>query len=226
MIGFWLCATKFSSFPELFVGLFPDISNQTAHRIKSFIMGLVRYGWLLARCNWILPPFPGLWMVEQYQLISRQTGNRIGFTLNGCVHYGTSQPIWLILGHASTRLPFPSVLLSEQYPHIFRQTAHGILCKFCVCIYCGTSQVWLTFADSPLSSWFSWILICRAFSANVWAKHAGDWPDNVWVHFLWTPHWPGRINFWYHIEAETKWPPFSRRHFQMHFLEWKCMNFD
>ena len=29
-----------------------------------------------------------------------------------------------------------------------------------------------------------------------------------------------------HIEAETKWPPFSRRHFQMHFLEWKCMNFD
>ena len=26
--------------------------------------------------------------------------------------------------------------------------------------------------------------------------------------------------------AETKWPPFSRRHFQVHFLEWKCMNFD
>ena len=25
--------------------------------------------------------------------------------------------------------------------------------------------------------------------------------------------------------AETKWPPFSRRHFQMHFLGWKCMNF-
>ena len=22
-----------------------------------------------------------------------------------------------------------------------------------------------------------------------------------------------------------KWPPFSRRHFQMHFLEWKCINF-
>ena len=27
------------------------------------------------------------------------------------------------------------------------------------------------------------------------------------------------------IEAETKWPPFSRRHFQIHFLQWKCMNF-
>ena len=28
-----------------------------------------------------------------------------------------------------------------------------------------------------------------------------------------------------HIEAQTKWPPFPRQHFQMHFLEWKCMNF-
>ena len=37
------------------------------------------------------------------------------------------------------------------------------------------------------------------------------------------------IAYWiqdYHIEAETKWTPFSRRHFQMDFLEWKCMNFD
>ena len=25
----------------------------------------------------------------------------------------------------------------------------------------------------------------------------------------------------YHIDAETKWPPFRRWHFQMHFLEWK-----
>ena len=29
-----------------------------------------------------------------------------------------------------------------------------------------------------------------------------------------------------HIEAETKWPTFSTRHFQMHFLVWKCMNLD
>ena len=28
-----------------------------------------------------------------------------------------------------------------------------------------------------------------------------------------------------HIEAETKWTPFRRRHFQMHFLEWKYVNF-
>ena len=26
--------------------------------------------------------------------------------------------------------------------------------------------------------------------------------------------------------GRDKWPPFPRRHFQMDFLEWKCMNFD
>ena len=40
-----------------------------------------------------------------------------------------------------------------------------------------------------------------------------------------------RGNWWYvfnwhqHIEAATKWPPFSIRHFQMHFREWKYWNF-
>ena len=29
-----------------------------------------------------------------------------------------------------------------------------------------------------------------------------------------------------HIEAETKWPPFCRQHFQWIFLNWTCMNFD
>ena len=28
------------------------------------------------------------------------------------------------------------------------------------------------------------------------------------------------------IEAETKWPPFCRRYFEMDFLEWNCMKFD
>ena len=28
-----------------------------------------------------------------------------------------------------------------------------------------------------------------------------------------------------HFKAETKWPPLSIRHFQTHFLEWKCRIF-
>ena len=34
------------------------------------------------------------------------------------------------------------------------------------------------------------------------------------------------IKVHYHIKAETKWPPFSRWHFQMHFLEWKLFYFE
>ena len=29
-----------------------------------------------------------------------------------------------------------------------------------------------------------------------------------------------------HIEAETRWRTFSRQRLQIHFLEWKCTNFD
>ena len=29
-----------------------------------------------------------------------------------------------------------------------------------------------------------------------------------------------------HIEAQTKWQSFRKRYFQMHFLKWKCLNFD
>ena len=29
-----------------------------------------------------------------------------------------------------------------------------------------------------------------------------------------------------HIGAETKWLPICKQHFQMHFPEWKCVNFD
>ena len=33
-------------------------------------------------------------------------------------------------------------------------------------------------------------------------------------------------SFIQNIEAETKWPPFYRRHIQMLFLEWEYMEFD
>ena len=46
----------------------------------------------------------------------------------------------------------------------------------------------------------------------------------------WFGQWMDYHPIWHkssteHIEAETKWPTFSGWHFQMHFLEWKCINF-
>ena len=37
-------------------------------------------------------------------------------------------------------------------------------------------------------------------------------------------HWNRRLRPW-HIDAETRWPTFRRRHFQINFRTWKCMNF-
>ena len=43
---------------------------------------------------------------------------------------------------------------------------------------------------------------------------------------VWTNVFEENLKFGPTSEAEAKWPPFSRQHFQMYFLKWKCMNFD
>ena len=45
--------------------------------------------------------------------------------------------------------------------------------------------------------------------------HEGEMWDIIHECNVWLTHW-----------SRDKWPPFRRRHFQMHFLEWKCLNFD
>ena len=44
----------------------------------------------------------------------------------------------------------------------------------------------------------------------------------VWDMALWAEDITVRLTHW----GREKWTPFSRRHFQMHFLEWKCLIFD
>ena len=43
----------------------------------------------------------------------------------------------------------------------------------------------------------------------------------VLVKMLWKPYGITRLQW-----LKTKWPPVFRRHFQLDFLEWKCLNFD
>ena len=52
-----------------------------------------------------------------------------------------------------------------------------------------------------------WMCFCHSFAAKPLSKDDSREPNE-------------------HIEAETRWPPFYRRYFQMYFLEWKFMNFD
>ena len=65
-------------------------------------------------------------------------------------------------------------------------------------------------------------------------NHLKQWLTAIWStsHEIWFVFW--RVLLWLNtecfqplnIEAETRWTTFSRRHFQMHFLEWNCLNFD
>ena len=57
-------------------------------------------------------------------------------------------------------------------------------------------------------------IICQNVSLTLFGLPQFTWTDVT------TRAWPD--GHW----GRDKWPPFSRRHFQMHFLEWKCINFD
>ena len=84
-------------------------------------------------------------------------------------------------------------------------------------------------------------------SRGRWVKSGHGWPPNrlAWAVGHASKNWttagktrskPWLLMTWLischgvwlcsHIEAETRWPPFPRQHFQMDFLEWKCMNCD
>ena len=58
-------------------------------------------------------------------------------------------------------------------------------------------------------------LLANGSAAFIWKLHCHWLRGLPERHITVLTHW-----------GQDKWPPFSRRHFQMHFLEWKCINFD
>ena len=81
------------------------------------------------------------------------------------------------------------------------------------------------------------MLLYRLWSAKLYTLEPGDISliyffssRNCYLPMWWQWWWLQSENLsyhrHYHIEAETKWPTFSRRHFQMHFLVWKFINLD
>ena len=84
-------------------------------------------------------------------------------------------------------------------------------------------------AANPLIEIYQWLIITELLQQG-FGSYGISWNNTPVILFLcW--HVEAWIKWHYicivkHIEAETKWPLFSRRHFQMYFHEWKCMNFD
>ena len=55
-------------------------------------------------------------------------------------------------------------------------------------------------------------------SRGIGSDFISEYPD-TWAIILLT------LSYRIHIEVETRWHHFGRRHFQKHFLVRKCMNF-
>ena len=70
---------------------------------------------------------------------------------------------------------------------------------------------------------------CRLFCLSIKVRYTTIWFNVASETDVW-PDWSNRQqrkgSRLYHISAETKWPPFSRRYFELDFLEWKRRNFD
>ena len=84
-------------------------------------------------------------------------------------------------------------------------------------------------AANPLIEIYQWLVIAELLQQG-FGSYGISW-NNTPVRLFLCWHVEAWIKWHYicivkHMEAETKWPLFSRRHFQIYFHEWKCMNFD
>ena len=85
------------------------------------------------------------------------------------------------------------------------------------------SSIFATSCDSP-AGWYISSQKIRNIFFDSWWPEPDDQQPLWWLDYL-------NIFCFQHIRVKLhwgrdKWPPISWRHFQMHFLEWKCMNFD
>ena len=91
-----------------------------------------------------------------------------------------------------------------------------------------------------------WCKVPHWWGSNHDFRCSSDNEDNRWMPYLTVESSPSDLGWWllnlclliFHYSpldridicithwGWDKWPPFARRHFQMHFLEWKYINFD
>ena len=71
---------------------------------------------------------------------------------------------------------------------------------------------WLCRINGYLSSTRKAFNYLHSLSVEKWLKM------QIWFCVSWNEFSMAWVN------SETKWPPFHRRFFQMHFLQWKCIN--
>ena len=151
-----------------------------------------------------------------------------------CPLFGTeplSQPI-LIYWELYPSKTFRSNFIENSNTFILGNAFEHDVCKMSAilfrpqCVKTGPHAIsWIWYAIIPYRSLLIRLqtrgLLLQMFeyvSFITWCKYTSLWQWNCNQSTN-----PGPI---LHIEAKTKWPLVSRRHFQIHFLGWKCMNSD
>ena len=140
-------------------------------------------------------PFLGLWLVEQFLFIFRQTSAGIELKFGEQTYWGPFSA-GLTFGHAEFLL-FPGLWMAKQFPAICRYTTDQIEIKFSGSIQYGPPQAWLIFDNDPLNShcflasdWSS------SFQTNYWSDLAEIWWANpYWPLLAWLTFGHAPLNF-------------------------------
>ena len=130
-------------------------------------------------------------------------------------HY-TWHTFWSCLIRCANMKWIPSVLLKIQSGHdsVHRQTNGQMDGQ-------GETSI------PPFQLRWSW-----GYNNHNILKWLNTWPwaiSSEQTHKLHPYGWAIRLKLWavyLLIYSWTKWPPFHRQHFQMHFPKWKSLNFD
>ena len=98
-------------------------------------------------------------------------------------------------------------LFQEQLQQLKMGTVQLAYAWLAFCVLILTNKIsWPLYLFLSIYIYWNLLIICSILTS--WFNtYNGTVTSTVW-----------------HIEAKTKWTPFGRRHFEVHFLEWKCLN--
>ena len=132
-----------------------------------------------------------------------------------------------LMGHDGGPMGLQMLWLAKIRPWFFNimfrwkaytcKTNYSNIYTYIFVIHVELRQTWVSW----LSFWFYWFYIyiyIFHFALKICESKCMFLIDNYHPNMF-------RVGD-LHIEAETKWTPFCIRHFQVHFLEWECLNYD
>ena len=126
---------------------------------------------------------------------------------------------------------FLSVHAADPNPHLAECILGNVAMylQFLSFLYAEIAQVVKTlYCERHESSYrtkvIPWLQMSQCFNAK-WVTSTSTYLNESWPSWYMYPDVtiPQAVNY---TEVETRRAPFSRRHFQIDFLEWKCMDLD